>query len=88
MPIVLRSHYGKKPLPKGEGFMKVTPTKQRFVEEDHTDIRLDRIRIFDGEGKFVRSFLQDPLGRRFVDNLKGTEDDVKYIRSLSRESKT
>lgn len=87
MPIILRSHYGRRNLPKGQGYMEITPTKQRFVEEDETDVRLDRVRIFDAAGNFVRSFLQDKMGRRFADNLHGTEDDLGYLESLPPEAK-
>lgn len=87
MPIILRSHYGRRHLSKGKGFMEITPTKQRFVEDDKTDVRVDRVRIFDEAGNFIRSFLQDKMGRRFVDNLPGTEDDLDYLKSLPPEAK-
>lgn len=54
----------------GEGHQLVTPTKQRFVEADGTDVRLDRIRVFDRFGKPVRSYLQDKMGRRFTDQTR------------------
>ena len=88
MPIIFRSDYGRKPRTDGQrGFIKITPTRQQFTEADGTDVRLDRVRVFDGLGKLVTSFLRDKMGRRFTDNLSGTEDDLTYLRTLPRRAK-
>lgn len=85
MPTILRNAYGKRPLLNGH--MVVTPTTQKFVEGDGTDVRLDRIRLFDHAGNFVRLYLQDKMGRRFSDNLPNTADDLNYLKTLSNEAK-
>ncbi len=83
MPEIDPATYGNKPRPDGQpGFMAVTPTAMRFHEADGTDVRLDRARIFDENGNFIRSFLVDKMGVPFVDNLPGTEDDMQYLESL------
>jgi hypothetical protein len=81
MPIIYKEDYGQKPLPNG-WWMEITPTRQRFYEADGTDVRLDRVRIYDPLGRLVHSFLQDKMGQRFMDNLPGTEDDPSYLERL------
>jgi hypothetical protein len=88
MPIVYSNHYGQKARSDGqEGHILITPTKQTFVESDHTDVRLDRVRIFDRSGRLIHSYLQDTMGVRFTDNLSHTEDDLSYLQSLPKEAK-
>lgn len=83
MPEIFIEDYGEKTRPDGEpGFIVVTPTKSTFLETDHSDVRLDRVRVFDPDGNFVRSYLRDKMGMRFVDNLENTEDDPEYLKSL------
>ncbi len=82
MPIITRGSYGERLLVNGSGYMEITPTIQAFVEADGTDVRLDRVRIYTNDGTFVRAYLQDKMGRRFVDNLPNTEDYLLYLETL------
>ena len=82
MPVVYRNEYDPKPI-TGGGHLEITPTVKAFVEEDGSDVRLDRVRIFDEQGNFVKSYLRDKMGRRFEDNLGNTEDDLSYLETLS-----
>lgn len=81
MPVIFRHEYDPKLIPGG-GHMEITPTVKSFVEADDSDVRLDRVRIFDEHGAFVRSYLRDKMGRRFEDNLENTEDDLSYLETL------
>jgi hypothetical protein len=60
----------------------VIPTTQSFLEGDGSDVRLNRVRVFDSDGIEVHSYLVDPIGQRFVDNLPKTEDDLEYLKNL------
>jgi len=81
MPKIFKENYGKRSLPNG-GWIEITPTTQRFVEADGTDVRLDRVRVYSPDEKVVQSYLQDRMGVRFCDNLPGVEDDFSYLESL------
>ncbi len=81
MPKIFKENYGKRLLPNG-GWIEITPTNQRFVEADGTDVRLDRVRVYNPDEKVVQSYLQDRMGVRFCDNLPGVEDDLSYLESL------
>lgn len=88
MPTIFKNAYGKKPLP-GEraGYMEITPTVQRFVEADGSDVRLDRVRVYNEQGVLVRSYLRDKMGAPFMDNLPDTEDDPAYLNSLPNKER-
>lgn len=81
MPVIYRQEYDPKPI-SGGGHLEITPTVRAFAEEDGSDVRLDRVRIFDENGKFVKSYLRDKMGRRFEDNLDDTQDDLSYLETL------
>lgn len=84
MPKIPRNIYGRKPERGGDGgYLEVTPTIRRFVEADGSDVRLNRVRRFNAAGIFQGSYLLDPMGRRFVDNLENTEDDPAYVATLT-----
>lgn len=88
MPIIYRDYYGKRTRPDGKpGHMEIMPTKQKFKEGDGTDVRLNRARLFNGNGKLVKSVLLDQLGVPFIDNLPGTEDDFVYLECLPRRER-
>lgn len=80
MPIIYQESYGRKP--SGEGCIEIVPTKQRFFEADGSDVRLDRVRVYDKQGNFLRSYLQDKMGSKFTDNQSGAEDDLEYVKTL------
>lgn len=83
MPEIDLVAYGKKVRPDGKlGHIFVTPTVMRFYETDGTDVRLDRVRIFDEKNELTHSFLMDKMGVPFVDNLPGAEDDMAYLERL------
>ncbi len=89
MPTIYKEDYGRRPrLDRRPGWMEVTPTRQGFVEADGTDVRLDRIRIFDELGNLIKSFLLDKMGAPFADNLPNTEDDVAYVATLPSRVRT
>lgn len=81
MPIIYRNEYGVVSNPNG-GHIEITPTVRAFVEEDGTDVRFDRVRVFNIGGVLVSSYLRDKMGRRFTDNLPNTEDDLAYLETL------
>lgn len=88
MPTIFKNAYGKKPLPGGRaGYMEVTPTVQRFFEADGTDVRLDRVRLYNAAGVLLRSYLIDKMGAPFMDNLPNTEDDLAYLDSLPNKER-
>lgn len=87
MPEVFKEDYGKRQLPDGS-CIEVVPTTQKFFESDGSDVRLDRVYVLGSDGRRVRSYLQDKMGRRFADNLPDAIDDLTYLDSLpSRERK-
>lgn len=83
MPIVYHEDYGRKRRPDGKpGWTFITPTREPYYEADGSDVRLDRMRVYNPRGKFEASFLLDKMGVLFIDNLPGTEDDFVYLRGL------
>ncbi|TEU02480.1 hypothetical protein E3I18_00905 [Candidatus Woesebacteria bacterium] len=75
--------YGKRNrLDRKPGGEVVTPTTQRFTEKDGSDVRMSRVRVLDLDGAVIHSYLVDPMGQRFVDNLSNTEDDLDYLKNL------
>lgn len=88
MQTVFRENYGIKPRTDGKaGREKMTPTEFRFFEPDGSDVRVDRVRVYSQNGTLICSYLQDKMLRKFVDNLKGTEDDPSYLRTLPSKAK-
>lgn len=81
MPKIFKEEYEKRVTTEGE-VLETTPTVQSFKEADGTDVRLDRVRVFNPNGNFVKSYLQDKMGAIFKDNLSNTEDDLIYLNSL------
>jgi hypothetical protein len=81
MPQIYKENYGIKTLPDGTR-VRIVPTTQRFVEQDGSDVRLDRVYVLDENGKSVRSYLQDKMGQRFIDNLTDIKDDLSYLEGL------
>lgn len=78
--------YGKRPLPDGKGYIEIVPTTQKFFEKDGSDVRLDRVYVYDSNGKLIRTYLQDKMGQCFVDNQPDVKDDFSYLGVLpSRE---
>jgi len=85
MPKVNLDIYGKHPRLDGKpGSLVITPTRQGFIEADGGDVRLNRVTLLDPSGQKIHSYLLDPIGRRFVDNLPGTEDDLEYLERLRK----
>lgn len=80
MPVIYQESYGRKP--SIEGYIEIVPTRQKFFEADGSDVRLDRVKVYDKTGTFLRSYLQDKMGSKFIDNQPGTEDDLEYLKTL------
>lgn len=80
--------YGKRPLPDGKGYIEIVPTTQKFFEKDDSDVRLDRVYVYDSNGNLIRTYLQDKMGQRFVDNFPDIKDDPAYFRGFSKWRKT
>lgn len=82
MPKIFKEDYGVRELPDGTK-IKIVPTTQKFTEADGSDVRLDRVYVLGHDGKPTgKTYLQDRMGQRFVDNLPGVEDDLSYLESL------
>lgn len=86
MPKIYKEDYGIKILPDGSR-INIVPTTQRFFEADGSDVRLDRVYVLDDNGEPIRSYLQDKMGQRFVDNLPGVKDDLSYLEGLSTKER-
>lgn len=82
VPIIKPEIYGCHPRDDGKpGHLEVTATTQKFVEADHTDVRLNRVRVYDQDGNLEHTYLRDTMGVRFCDDL-GLADDEQYVASL------
>lgn len=83
VPEILKSHYNDRSRIDGKpGFLRVVPTSQRFVEADQTDVRLSRVYVCSPDGTVERTYLEDMMFQRFVDNDSTVIDDPNYLRSL------
>lgn len=83
MPEILKSFYNQRQRIDGKpGYLRVVPTSQRFIEGDGTDVRLSRVYVYNTKGKVERTYLEDMMFRRFVDNDPSIIDDLEYIHSL------
>ncbi|MCH7952029.1 hypothetical protein IH980_04815 [Patescibacteria group bacterium] len=80
-PVIFGRHERRDGRP---GFREVMPTTMGYVEEDGSDIRLMRIRVYDAAGNLEHTYLQDSIGVRFVD-MPDLEDDLLYLERLSSE---
>jgi len=90
MPKVDPKSFGIKPRTDGKlGWRKITPTTQRYVEADSSDVRLRRVRLFGSNGKLEHTYLMDEMGARFKD-MPDLQDDPLFLdglKSTSIESK-
>ena len=74
-----RSIFGKHERRDGKpGYMVVTPTTMRYVEADGSDVRVERVRVYNQHWDLERVYLRDTLGVRFVD-LPDVADDLGYL---------
>lgn len=87
MPAMNKEMFGRKPRTDGQpGYRKITATTRKFSEIDNSDVRLQRVRVYDGEGKLEYSYLKDSMGVRFMDNINAP-DDPDFIESLPEKTK-
>ncbi len=83
MPKVDPSIFGRHQRSDGEpGFEDVIPTNWKYGEADSSDVRVYRVRVYNGIGNMEHSYLRNTMGRRFVDNMPDIEDDFEYLASL------
>jgi len=74
-----RSIFGKKDRVDGKpGFVMVTPTTMGYLEEDGSDIRVERVRVFNEKGELEKVYLRDTMGVHFAD-LPDVADDPGYL---------
>ncbi|MCH7730707.1 hypothetical protein IID21_04315 [Patescibacteria group bacterium] len=48
------------------------------MEEDGSDIRVERVRVFNEQGELEKVYLRDKMGVRFAD-LSDVADDLDYL---------
>lgn len=86
MPKVEPGSFGIKPRIDGKpGWKEITPTTQRYVEADKSDVRLRRVRLFDPDGHLEHTYLVDEMGVRFED-IPDLKDDPPFLDSLKSSS--
>ena len=79
MPEVDKSIFGIHDRRDGPGgHIEVTPTTMGYVEEDGSDIRVERVRVFNEQGELEKVYLRDKMGVRFA-NLSDVADDLDYL---------
>lgn len=85
MPKVKQELFGIHPrMDRKSGFQIVIPTEMKFVEEDGTDIRVERVRFYDERGELVKISLRDRMGVLFS-NLEDVADDWQYFETHAPE---
>lgn len=82
MPFVNPEQYGHHSRSDRQpGHEVVTATTQRYVEEDGSDVRVNRVRVYDQHGNLVRVYLRDTMGVPFADEPHLADDDG-YVAAL------
>ena len=85
MPYVNPEIFGNHPRFDGKpGRQHITATMQRYVEEDGTDCRVYRVRVYDASGNLERTYLMDLMGVPFADEPY-LLDDPAYVESLRQK---
>ncbi len=76
---IKRDYYGIRPrIDSKPGYMVITPTMMKFYEQDGSDVRLDRVRVYDPNGTIERILLMDKMGAPFVD-IPAIADDLEFL---------
>lgn len=82
MPAMNKELFGRKPRTDNKpGHRLVTATTQKFAEIDSSDVRMQRVRVYDAAGNLEHSYLKDSMGVRFKDNLDAP-DDPDFVENL------
>jgi len=80
--------FGKHPRLDGKpGHRIVTPITMGYLEEDGSDIRVRRVRVFDTKGNLKKTFLMDEMGVHFAD-LSNYPDDNQYLKRATKQKAT
>ncbi len=83
MPTIYIESYGKQQRRDGKsGWLEVIPTRFAYEEKDGSDVRLDRVYVFNGNGEEERRYLRDKMGMIFTDNDLNLENDPDYLMKL------
>lgn len=83
MPKVELAEFGNKPRIDGfPGHREIVPTSMVFEEEDGSDVRMKRVRVYDQAGKLVKTYMLSPMGQKYK-NMENYLDDMEYLKKLT-----
>lgn len=82
MPKIESTEFGVKPrIDDLPGYRVITPTSMTFMEEDGSDVRMSRVKVYSQNGEHVYTYMLSPMGQRYKD-MDNYPDDLEYLKVL------